>query len=263
MRRGCGTVWTVTELVPFSYGNYNVRTVMINGSPWFVADDVGRVLDLGNVRTSLALLDDDEKGVHSVDTLGGPQQMIVVSEAGLYSLILRSRKPEAKAFKRWITHDVLPEIRRTNQYQARPLTRRELAQKLLDAEIALEVAQEAAEVARAQLAIDSPKAAYYDSWLNTEGLIGKRDLARMLKERFGGKVTEWERQLTSGGDLALYSKERGARHGCIILADKVDQGYGANKWVEDANTGQGRQWGQGFVTRKGLEWVINKIERQS
>ncbi len=86
------------------------------GEPWFVAADVCDCLELGNPRSSLALLDEDEKGVHTVDTLGGNQQMATVSEPGLYSLILRSRKPEAKAFKRWITHEVLPAIRKTGGY---------------------------------------------------------------------------------------------------------------------------------------------------
>ena len=93
-----------------------VRVVDRNGAPWFVAKDVCECLELGNPRSSLALLDEDEKGVHSVDTPGGPQEMTIVSEPGLYSLILRSRKPEAKAFKRWVTHDILPSIRKTGGY---------------------------------------------------------------------------------------------------------------------------------------------------
>ncbi len=87
-----------------------------DGNAWFVASDVCRALDLSNPRSSLALLDDDEKGVHTVDTLGGKQAMATVNEPGLYSLILRSRKPEAKKFKRWITHEVIPSIRKTGQY---------------------------------------------------------------------------------------------------------------------------------------------------
>lgn len=93
-----------------------VRVVDVNGEPWFVARDVCECLELGNPRTSIALLDEDEKGVHTMDTPGGQQKMSIVSEAGLYSLILRSRKPEAKAFKRWITHEVLPSIRKTGGY---------------------------------------------------------------------------------------------------------------------------------------------------
>lgn len=93
-----------------------IRVVEHEGQPWFVAKDVCEILELGNPRSSLALLDDDEKDIHSMDTPGGKQGMTIVSESGLYSLILRSRKPEAKAFKRWVTHEVIPSIRKTGGY---------------------------------------------------------------------------------------------------------------------------------------------------
>lgn len=86
------------------------------GEPWFVAKDVCGCLDLTNAAQTLSYLDDDEKGIISNDTPGGKQQMLVISEPGLYSLVLRSRKPEAKAFKRWVTHDILPSIRKSGGY---------------------------------------------------------------------------------------------------------------------------------------------------
>ena len=86
------------------------------GDPWFVGKDVCVCLEIGNSRHAVASLDDDEKGVGIIDTPGGKQEMSIVSEPGLYSLILRSRKPEAKAFKRWVTHDILPSIRRSGGY---------------------------------------------------------------------------------------------------------------------------------------------------
>lgn len=93
-----------------------VRTVTLNGAPWFVAADVCRALDIANSRDAVKRLDDDERGVVSTDTLGGVQEMTVVNESGLYSLVLGSRKPEAKQFKRWITHEVIPTIRKTGGY---------------------------------------------------------------------------------------------------------------------------------------------------
>ena len=84
---------------------------------WFVATDICTALELHNPHSSLKFLDADEKGLHTVDTLGGPQEMVVISEPGLYSLMFRSRKPEAKTFKRWITHEVIPAIRKTGQYK--------------------------------------------------------------------------------------------------------------------------------------------------
>ena len=97
----------------FTYENTNVRTVTTeDGEPLFAAKDVCAILGLSNPRTSLALLDEDEKGVHTMDTPGGKQELTTVNESGLYSLILRSRKPEAKAFRRWVTSEVLPSIRK-------------------------------------------------------------------------------------------------------------------------------------------------------
>lgn len=94
---------------------YRLRMVRIDGEPWFVAADVCKVLGT-HVRDANRLLDEDEKGVDTIHTPGGEQQVSVVNEPGLYSLILRSRKPEAKRFKRWVTHEVLPTIRKTGGY---------------------------------------------------------------------------------------------------------------------------------------------------
>ncbi len=103
----------------FSFEGAAVRTITRDGEPWFVAADVCQVLDHGNARQVVSRLDDDEKDVLIMDTLGGRQQMTVINEAGLYLLILlilTSRKPEAKAFKRWITAEVIPAIRKTGSY---------------------------------------------------------------------------------------------------------------------------------------------------
>lgn len=102
----------------FPETNQTVRSLIVNDDPWWVARDVADILGLSNVHSSLALLDEDEKGVHSVETPGGVQELAIVNEPGLYSLMLRSRKPQAKAFKRWITHEVIPAIRKTGRYEA-------------------------------------------------------------------------------------------------------------------------------------------------
>ncbi len=96
--------------------SHPVRVILQNGEPWFIGNDVCAALCLGNPRSSMALLEEDEKGVHIVDTPSGQQEMTIINEPGLYSLVLRSRKPEAKKFKRWITHEVLPAIRKTGHY---------------------------------------------------------------------------------------------------------------------------------------------------
>ena len=95
-----------------------VRTLNLNGEPWFVAADVCKALELGNPSMTVERLDDDEKGISTIDTLGGKQRMAIINEPGLYSLVITSRKPEAKAFKRWITHEVIPAIRKRYLYRS-------------------------------------------------------------------------------------------------------------------------------------------------
>lgn len=97
-----------------------VRVIERDGDPWFVAKDVCDALGLSDTSKACERLDYDEKGTNTIRTLGGMQEMTIVSEPGLYSLVLRSNKPEAKAFKRWITHDVIPSIRKTGAYQIAP-----------------------------------------------------------------------------------------------------------------------------------------------
>ena len=99
-----------------------VRTIAKNGETWFAAVDVCRALDITNNRESIKRLDDDDKRISSTDTPGGKQALSFINEPGLYTLVLGSRKPEAKAFKRWITHEVIPSIRKTGGYGLKPMT---------------------------------------------------------------------------------------------------------------------------------------------
>lgn len=105
----------------FDYNQKQVRTVVKDGEPWFVAKDVCEVLELVRQQDSTRYLDEDEKRECLLNTPGGNQEMVIVSESGLYSLILKSRKPEAKQFKRWITHEVIPSIRKNGAYMT-PIT---------------------------------------------------------------------------------------------------------------------------------------------
>ena len=95
-----------------------LRGFLRDGEPWFVAQDVAAALDYSVAKDMTRNLDDDEKGGQIVPTLGGDQEMTVINESGLYSAILKSRKPEAKAFKKWVTSEVLPSIRKTGSYTA-------------------------------------------------------------------------------------------------------------------------------------------------
>lgn len=108
------------EVFNFSQEKAPVRVQLINGEPWFVATDVCQVLDIKNSRDTLAkVLDEDEKGVATIYTLGGQQKMQVVTESGLYHLVFVSRKPEARKFRKWVTSEVLPSIRKKGFYGVR------------------------------------------------------------------------------------------------------------------------------------------------
>jgi anti-repressor protein len=150
-----------------------VRTLTIDGEPWFVAADACRILEIGNPTQALTRLDDDERTLISNEGRG----INAVSESGLYALILGSRKPEAKAFKRWVTHEVLPAIRRTSSYAAKPA----LPQTYADALRELAATVEAREALEAKVASDAPKVLFADSVATSETTILVGDLAKILR----------------------------------------------------------------------------------
>lgn len=164
-------------LVPFNYGDAQVRVVTIDGEPWFVLADLCRILDLPNRSMVARRLADDMKGVTQIDTPGGRQAMTVVSEAGMYEVVIRSDKPEAAAFRRWITGTVLPEIRRTGSYSpapALPVDRTELlARAVLEATAALEEKEQ-------HIRALAPRAAVADELMNATGLLTLQELAKSL-----------------------------------------------------------------------------------
>lgn len=158
----------------FTYGSVDVRTVVIDGEPWFVASDVARILGYREAYYLTRGLDDDEKGPHILRTPGGDQELTVINEPGLYSAILRSRVDGAKRFKRWVTHEVLPAIRRTGQYGSQlPASFAEALE--LAAAQARQV--EALEAAAAEAA---PKVAAYDQLMDADGYYDMNSVAKML-----------------------------------------------------------------------------------
>ena len=148
----------------------SVRTVIKGNEPWFVATDVCRALEINNSRDALTRLDEDEKGVASTDTPGGIQNLNVVNEPGLYTLVLGSRKPEAKEFKRWITHEVIPSIRKhgmyaTDELLANPDFAIQVFQELKAEREARKALEEQNAIQTQRIAEMEPKATYYDEVL--------------------------------------------------------------------------------------------------
>ena len=172
------------KLVTFENAAFGkIRTLTIDGEPWFVAADVCKALELGNPSMTVERLDADEKGISSIDTLGGKQRMAIINEPGLYSVILFSRKPEAKAFKRWITHEVIPAIRKYGGYMTKSLLEQVLENPNLIYEFARRMLAEQQKNERLKQELDraKPKADYYDAFIHPESCTNIRATAKELK----------------------------------------------------------------------------------
>lgn len=167
-----------------------VRVVQRDGEPWFVAADVCKALEID--RTATRRLDDDEKGVHSTHTPGGQQDVTIVNEPGLYTLVLGSRKPEARLFKRWITHEVIPAIRKTGGYIAGQETLSDdelMARALLVAQNTIKLREERIKALEhsntaleAKVEADAPKVLFADSVAASSQSILIGELAKILRQ---------------------------------------------------------------------------------
>ena len=176
------------DLMPFTYGDATVRTILIAGEPWFVLADLCKVLGLGTPARVRERLDEGVSRTHTLQTSGGPQQMTIVSEPGMYEVVIRSDKPEAVTFRRWITAEVLPTIRRTGGAYIAPGSQAEL--DLTNPDTALDKLIEVAQVAKAERAkrleleakveADAPKVEAYDQFMEADGTYLVGTVARML-----------------------------------------------------------------------------------
>lgn len=172
----------MTDIQIFSNEQFGeVRTIEKNGEPWFVAADVCKVLDLSNPTIAASRLDEDERAKFN---LGRQGETTIVSEAGLYTLVLGSRKPEAKAFKRWITHEVIPTIRRHGAYATETTIESIIADpesgiKLLQA---LKAEQERRKEAEAIAEAQRPKALFADAVAASDNSILVGELAKILRQ---------------------------------------------------------------------------------
>lgn len=237
----------------FDYQGQQVRTDYKDEAVWFVAADVCRVLDIINPTMAVGRLDDDEKGLSSIETLGGNQQMVVVNEAGLYSLILTSRKPQAKEFKRWVTHDVLPSIRKHGLYaiddvlENPDLLIKALTELKKEREekkrLELENAVKAQQIAEMQ-----PKVSYYDIVLACPDLVTITQIAKdfgMSAKKLNKILKEKKIQFKQGRTWFLYQKY-------------AEQGYTQSKnylYDEDNHTAMHTLW-----TQKGRLFIYELLK---
>ena len=202
-----------------------LRTVVRDGNPWFVAKDVCKALDIGNSRMATYRLDADEKDdVSLTDAIGRNQDTSIVSESGLYSIVLGSRKPQAHAFKRWVTHDVIPSIRKHGAYMTPEAIEKVLCNPDTIIKLATELKGErqkrlSAEVESAQqkqiIAEMQPKASYYDKVLASPDPV----LISVIAKDYGKSGTWLNKKLH---ELGIQFKLDGT---WLLYQKYAEQGY--------------------------------------
>ena len=231
-----------------------VRITLIDGEPWFAASDVCKALEIKNAPQALSRLEEDERFttiISNDSAASGKSKLSFVNEAGLYSLILSSRKPEAKAFKRWVTHEVIPAIRKTGGYLSEPLLQRIQNDPAVIFEFAdaLLAERRRTTALEAELSKAKPKADYFDAFINPDDCTNIRTTAKELKipERKFVQFLLREKYLfrSPSGQLLPYNKDSNA--GLFIVRDFVTYCY----------TGS-----QTYFTPKGKEVIRMKFQKK-
>ena len=241
--------------------SFTVRAMLRDGEPWFVAADVCAALGIARTDDGVSRLDDDEKDTDSIRTPGGAQQMSIINESGLYALILGSRKPEAKPFKKWVTAEVLPAIRKTGGYSAQPVKPAVQLPDFTDpAEAAIAWAAEYRGKLKAEtaLALAAPKVEFVDRYVSAPtSSMGIREVVKLLKTN-GHTVnehsfTEW---LVSSGYMYRKQSSRPDKTGKLTPAAQHEK---AGRF--ETKTGQGTNGHTVPVykfTGKGVSWIVGE-----
>lgn len=248
----------MNSLQTFTNENFGeVRTIVKDNEPWFVAADVCRSLEIGNPSDAMRRLDEDEKALVSIEGMSrGNDLTNIINEPGLYSLVLGSRKPEARAFKRWITHEVVPAIRRHGMYATNELL--DNPDLLIEAATRIKIQREkiaaletTVAVQSQQLAEAAPKVSYYDLILNCKDLISISKIAKdygMSAVRMNETLRELGIQFRQGNVWLLYQKY-------------AAQGYTSTKtheYIGSDGTNHART--ATYWTQKGRVWLYDKLK---
>ena len=209
----------MNDLQVFNYEGASVRVIDRDGEPWFVGKDVAEVLGYSNNRKAIGdHVDEEDKGVTKRDTLGGVQELVIINESGLYSLILSSRLPNARQFKRWVTSEVLPSIRKHGIY-ATPIT---IDRILDDPDLGIRLFTQLKEEREKRAALETtvavqtqqiaemhPKATYYDTVLQCKDLVTITRIAkdfRLSAQALNRILAEKKVQYKQGDMWVLYQK---------------------------------------------------------
>ncbi|MEK4894210.1 phage antirepressor [Bacillus sp. FSL M7-0996] len=236
-----------------------VRTVVQGEDAWFVAKDVCDILEIKNPSSSISLLDGDEKGLHTMDTLGGTQQLQTINESGLYSLILRSRKPQAKAFKKWVTSEVLPSIRKhgaymTDQVLEQAITNPDFAIGLLTK---LKEEKEKLAAAQQQIVQQQPLVTFAEACMQSDKSLKVSEVAKLAakhnikigQRQLFAKLREWELMFKRSTEPTQKAVER--------ELFEVAQG------VKQKPSGEPFTWTTTYVTPKGQAYIIDRLKKEN
>lgn len=177
------------EIQRFDFKGESLRALTnMAGEPWFVLKDCMSILDLGNPTETVKMFDDDEFSTTEViDSIGRRQQAYIISEPGLYRLVMRSRKPEAKEFQRWVTHEVLPSIRKHGAY----MTQQTLDKALTSPDFLIQLATKLKEEQEKVKELE-PKAKALDDFTNIPDALLVRDAAKLLSNNSNIQIGEHE-----------------------------------------------------------------------
>lgn len=253
-----------------------LRTVVRGGEPWFVAKDVCDILEIQNHKDAIKRLDDDEKsGVVLTDPHGRPQETNCVSESGLYSLVLGSRKPQAHAFKRWVTHDVIPSIRKHGAYMTpetiekallNPDTIIQLATKLKEEQAKSRALEATSQQQKQIIAEMEPKASYYDKVLASPDPV----LASVIAKDYGKsgmwlnkRLHDFGIQYKLDGTWLLYQKyaEQGyAKSYTHTYSDRLGMTHST---ILTCWTQKGRLFIYDLLKERGILPLMEQDERKS
>ena len=246
----------MNNLTTFNFEDNSIRVIEKNGEPWFVAKDIAMVLDFRDAFNATRVLDDDEWGTHIVSTPSANQEMTIINESGLYHLVLVSRKPEAKKFRKWVTEEVLPSIRKTGSYSITkspidvivtdedPVARLEAAKQLILEERAKQEAKRQLVEARAEKAEGEVKTLVHDD----ENTYTATDIAKDLGFRSAIAFNQWLK------DIGFQYKQ--GKH-WVVKAKYAEMGL-VNIKLKD--TGNGFNVKTMQFTNAGKLWITNKFK---
>ena len=252
----------MSNIIPFTYGTAEVRTVQQNGEPWFVLKDVCGVLEISNSRMAADRLEADEVSqTYIIDSLGRQQLTTVVNESGLYNVILRSDKPEAKPFRKWVTSEVLPTIRKTGGYVANEQAFVETYLPYADDATKALFSQTLGTIRQLNSKIeqDKPKVLFADavSTAHTSILVG--DLAKLIRQNgvdIGqNRLYEWLRKnnyLCASGDRYNMPTQRAMDMKLFEVKERTINEPNGSVRITRTTT----------VTGRGQQYFINKFLEQ-